>query len=248
MAKELLVFHWLPYLGSWDQNFPGIVYLHALSIVLFGDSTMGFHLFDLLVHRLMTWMLYRLMRRWLTPRMSFLGVMLYNFHYLSGASSTAGQRDSFAAFFLVAGTLLLYQTRKGASARSYVQSLAAFASGFCFAMMFILRGTYAPFLLIGLVFLSIARPRNMSNILAFSSGASIALFVVLLPYVFIKGGIEQVYLSIGLFNLEVYGRLRFPLAALLTELRNQKLFLLLSLAGISLISICFLDYPHGYTT
>ncbi len=243
MAKELLGFHWLPYLGSWDQNFPGIVYLHALSILLFGDSAMGFRLFDLLVHLLMSWMLYRLLRQWLTPRMCFLGVMLYNLHYLAGAFTTVGQRDSFAAFFLLGGTLLLYQKRNGANARTPFQSLSAFTSGFCFAMMFVLRGTYATFPLIALVFLSTARPRNVSKILAFSYGACILLLAVFLPYVFIRDGLKQVYLSIGRFNLEIYGQLRYSLAPLLTELRNQKLFLLLGLAGVSLISVRSLRLP-----
>src|SRR5580704_646395 len=40
----------LPYLGSWDNNFPGIVYFHALSILLFGKGYIGFRILDMLVH------------------------------------------------------------------------------------------------------------------------------------------------------------------------------------------------------
>src|SRR5688500_2502312 len=38
----------LPYLGSWDQNFPGVVFYHWISIKLFGASDIGFRVIDLL--------------------------------------------------------------------------------------------------------------------------------------------------------------------------------------------------------
>ncbi|HEY3874429.1 MAG TPA: hypothetical protein VGM92_03055, partial [Candidatus Kapabacteria bacterium] len=65
MASDLFRFHALPYLGSWDQNFPGIVYMHWVSIVLFGNSAFGFQCLDLLVHVAMSVLLYRILRRWL---------------------------------------------------------------------------------------------------------------------------------------------------------------------------------------
>src|ERR1019366_2530731 len=38
MALAFVRFGRLPYLGSWDENFPGIIPIHAVAIVLFGNS------------------------------------------------------------------------------------------------------------------------------------------------------------------------------------------------------------------
>ena len=48
MADLLLKGH-LPYLGSWDVNYPGIVFLHVPHVLLFGSSTLGFHAYDILL-------------------------------------------------------------------------------------------------------------------------------------------------------------------------------------------------------
>src|SRR3954470_12414615 len=39
-----------PYLGSWDQNFPGIFYLHSAVIALFGTSPFAFRAVDIVAH------------------------------------------------------------------------------------------------------------------------------------------------------------------------------------------------------
>src|SRR5687768_4732197 len=42
MAYDLLQFGRMPYLGSWDQNFPGIVAIHAVVLAIFGGSDLAF--------------------------------------------------------------------------------------------------------------------------------------------------------------------------------------------------------------
>src|SRR6185312_7701875 len=44
MAVALVKGKGLPYIGSWDVNFPGIVYIHALGIALFGNTDVGFRI------------------------------------------------------------------------------------------------------------------------------------------------------------------------------------------------------------
>src|SRR5580704_12325465 len=65
MGWALYAYHGLPYLGSWDHNFPGIVFVHWASIALFGASDFGFRLFDYLVHIAMAGFYYRVLRNWL---------------------------------------------------------------------------------------------------------------------------------------------------------------------------------------
>src|SRR5947209_6426419 len=50
MASELHRFHRLPFIGTWAHDLPGAVYMHWVSIIVFGDSTLGFRLFDFVLH------------------------------------------------------------------------------------------------------------------------------------------------------------------------------------------------------
>src|ERR1017187_1840168 len=70
MGWTLYAYHGLPYIASWDHNFPGIVFVHWTSIALFGASDFGFRLFDYLVHIAMAGFFYRVLRNWLAPKVS----------------------------------------------------------------------------------------------------------------------------------------------------------------------------------
>src|SRR5205085_9736805 len=49
MGIDLHDFGRIPYIGSWDQNFPGIFYIHYLIISAFGPSDLSVRWFDCLV-------------------------------------------------------------------------------------------------------------------------------------------------------------------------------------------------------
>ena len=56
-------YHLPPYLGVWDLSFPGIFLLHRLVLEIFGESILGFRLFDFLVQLSLVVMLYYLAGR-----------------------------------------------------------------------------------------------------------------------------------------------------------------------------------------
>src|SRR5437867_1551207 len=70
MAVELARYGGLPYLNSWDTNFPATVYIHVASIVAFGNNILGFRTMELLYEVLTLVSLYRVSRLWLSERTS----------------------------------------------------------------------------------------------------------------------------------------------------------------------------------
>ncbi len=236
MARELIRYHSLPYIGSWDQNFPGIVYLHWLSIIFFGNSAIGFRSFDVCFHLIMSWLFFRLLRRWLTPQLSLVAVLFYNFHYISGGLGIAGERDAFAAGFLIASTVFWYVILDKQSSSRRLKLTYAFAAGISIAIVIALRPTYGLFLFVGLAFLFRIHDRWLL-IVSFIAGCSLVFLAILIPYLLIPGGIEQLYFSTISYNFDIWAQLRLPLYWLFFRIRQQKLFFVLGLMGLAFTSI-----------
>jgi hypothetical protein len=229
MAMDLFRFGRLPYLGSWDQNFPGIVYIHWLSIVIFGKSVLGFRVFDLTLHLSMAWMLFSLLCRWIAPSTACLAVLLYILHYISEGDAMAGERDEFAVLFLLVGTVLLFAATGNVTRQWPVRYLAGFGAGIALTLIFTIRPTYGTFVLAGLAFVFLS-PENRTGLAAsFIAGVCCILSALLIPYVMRPGGIEQFYLSTVRYNIEIYGAIREPFA-----IQIRKLFLIPGLIGVLL--------------
>ena len=221
MAMDLVRFGRLPYLGSWAHDFPGTIYAHWLSITIFGNSELGFRLFDLSLHLAMAWMFYSLVCRWLAPRTALLAVMLYMLHYISDGFVLAGQRDEFALFFMLLGTVLILETT-GEQRWKY---LTGFGAGIALTMMFTFRATYGTFPLVGLAFLQFSIRNKAALSISFMMGSACVLLALFIPYFLQTGGMEQVYLATIRYNLDIYGGIRSPVSVLTHTLLAQKLFL-----------------------
>jgi hypothetical protein len=232
MACDLIRFHQLPYIGSWDHNFPGNVYLHWLAIVLFGNSAFGFRLFDLLVHTTMGAMYYLLLRRWLSPTSGFLSVVLYVGFYLGNIASIGGERETFAMAFLLTGTLLLLKVSSLATPNTYYRSVL-YIAGISFGLTVTLRPTNILFVLCALLY--IWTTRNNFYSIAFIVGVITPLIAMILPYLFIRGGIDQAFFSTVRYNLEVYGSRRKPWKVLIHQILALKFFFVPAIAGIGFI-------------
>jgi hypothetical protein len=207
MATDLLRFHRLPYLGSWDQNFPGIVFIHAASMLLFGNSAIGFRVFDLFVHLAMSWMLFQILLRWLTPRTAWIATVIYNIRYISSDYWFAGQRDCFAMFFVLLAVVTLFEIeRELPQQRRALQVFFAVVAGISMAMTSMIRPTYLPFILIGLWWLVLASTVfKKQNLFGYAAGAALLVALIFLPYVLHNSGLHEFYLATVRFNLEIYG-------------------------------------------
>ncbi len=206
MGWTLYAYHGLPYLASWDHNFPGIVFIHWASIALFGASDFGFRLFDYLVHIAMAGFFYRVLRNWLSPRASIIGVILFVLYYASGQWGLAGQRDTYAAFFLLGAVFMFLKVRGNARHTG----LYALVVGVLCGATFLMRPTYV-FFAIAFLILLLGLPDKLRTISLFLAGCVLPIVAFLLPYVFVPGGLLQVYDTIIRFNLDVYSEVSVPI-------------------------------------
>lgn len=234
MGWELVKHGGLPYLGSWDHNFPGVVYFHAIGILLFGSSDTGFRLLDILTHLGTIYLLFRIVATFFHPRAAISAAILYAVNYVSGTYWIAGQRDSFAALFLAWATWLLLSSTFRERSRSSLTSYF-FIAGLFFSFAGAIRPTYGLFgvLAVGYIILTYKLTRSLPHLAALIAGAVTTWILILLPYVFIQDGLNQFYQATIRFNIDVYGAARkvFSFRGAAKYLLFEPLFLL-GVAGL----------------
>jgi len=206
MGLALYRYHGLPYLGSWDHNFPGTVVIHALGIALFGNSMLGFRGIELIMQVAIVLSLYCLCRLWLNEGASLVACLLYALFYVHGPGQFMGQRDAFAILPLSWAFTAIVKAFRSKSSEKLLFSCA----GVSFAFATSIRPTFAilavlPFIILYDLRLAHSRVLLFYEFLGF--GTIVALWV--LPYALIHDGIRQVYLSTIRFNFEVYSHVPF---------------------------------------
>ena len=100
----------LPYVGTWDQNYPGVLIFHLLALIL-SPSALAFRFVDLIFELWMVWVLYDLGKRIHSQTAGMFASLLYSLYYvLNGIDDLAGQKDVFAAIALVTAVWLLVRS------------------------------------------------------------------------------------------------------------------------------------------
>ncbi len=202
MGWDLYSYGKLPYLGSWDVNFPGIVYLHALCIALMGISDLAFRIFDVVFETATCLLLYKLLARWFRPSFALIASIIYPLLYVSLAWRVAGQRDAFAVFFLFAGLVLLFHALEKSTART----AGLIAAGFLVASSAIIRPTYGLFAFSVILAYLLSERRFDRKIGSFIFGNGLAVIALFLPYLLSHNGLRDFYRFAFLFNIDVYSK------------------------------------------
>ncbi|MDP4201005.1 MAG: glycosyltransferase family 39 protein [Bacteroidota bacterium] len=203
MGLELYARHGLPYLASWDGNFPGIVLIHALAIALFGNSILGFRMLDLIIQIGIVISMYHVSRLWLAKESSLLGCLFYAIMYVNGPGQFVGQRDCLALLpivLFVGSCVLAYRSKSGRRWKILMT-----ASGVLIGLTTCIRPTFA--ILLPLPFLTLFTlrdARGRSALLNELFGFFVVVALCIAPYVFIHGGIREVYLATIRFNIDIY--------------------------------------------
>jgi len=117
MGAQLLHGHW-PYVGTWESDFPGLVFLQALEILAFGTSIVMFRLFDLLVQLLNAWLIYRIGSRVGSRAGGYVAAAVYVLIYQGYGPWNTAQREGFALPFVLAGFWLLLTAERRTPART----------------------------------------------------------------------------------------------------------------------------------
>jgi len=194
MADLALKGH-LPYIGSWDQNFPGIILIHAAQIIISGHSQLAFHIFDIVLQLLGSYLLILLGERLHSLRAGILAALLASLYYLQQGLWMSGERDTYVSIMLV-GAMLLALDRK-----------RPVAVGFLSALAFLFRPTYASYALVfGVLYLISdwrTKPRSLKPTIRFVAGCLFTLAVFVGVYLAI-GGFKDLWDAVILFNAKVY--------------------------------------------
>jgi hypothetical protein len=219
MGWDLYAYGKLPYLGSWDVNFPGIVYLHALSIALMGTSDLAFRIFDVIFETATCLLFYKLLIRWFRPCFALIASIVYPLLYVSLAWRVAGQRDAFALFFLFAGLVILFNALDKPTPRIAVWRLII--AGFLVASAAIIRPTYGLFSLSVMIAYFLCERRFDRKIGNFILGTMCAFAALLLPYLLSYHGLLDFYQFTILFNIDVYSKYVQPSSMFLFSLQES---------------------------
>jgi Dolichyl-phosphate-mannose-protein mannosyltransferase len=212
MALDLLRHGKIPYLGSWDQNFPGIILVHYMAIVLFGTHDISLRFLDLILQLGFAVLFYIFCRFWLQERAAAITVVLYIFYYVSGRGSIYGERDVYGVMAIIAGLYFIYRgTQIGKSLNSHWDGcLELIIAGFFVGYSIIIRPTFVLSYVLIAVFLFSIRKQTMGiwkqcqSVLLFCIAGMAPLLLLLLVYRAIPGGLHALYMATIRFNLDVY--------------------------------------------
>ncbi|HET6400014.1 MAG TPA: glycosyltransferase family 39 protein [Candidatus Kapabacteria bacterium] len=200
-------YHELPYIGHWDGIFPilpfGPVFIHAASILLFGNSEFSLRLMDVIFQIGSIIVLYRIGRFWLDRAPALLGSALYALFYVLGPGQYISQRDCFAVLPILVCIWLTVAAFRAETNRRRAMLLVG--AGIMGGLATWIRPTFG--LLLAAPFVSLFDLRRAASwrALAFESlGFALVIALGLLPYALTPGGLSTFYLVTIRFNLEVY--------------------------------------------
>jgi hypothetical protein len=102
MGDALLQGKW-PYIATWEADYPGLVFLQALEIFLFGKSIVMFRLFDLLFQLGNAYFIFRISDRLSGRVAGTVAAVLYCLIYQGYGPWNTAQREGFAMLFVLSG-------------------------------------------------------------------------------------------------------------------------------------------------
>jgi hypothetical protein len=233
MALELYRFGKIPYIGTWDQNFPGIIYIHYLIVLLFGPSDIGIRLFDVFVQLVFVAFLYRFWLRWLKPHTAALAAVLYIAYYVSGSFMLLSQRDVYGGMLTVLSLYLLIRARNSPRSRVLLTAASALIAGY----LIVLRPT--GLLPVSLLALSVAFNDSFQIVwrrvwiaVLYFLCALMPIAIVLGYYASIPHGLESMYLATIRWNLDLYGRIDNGFVLLLGQFARRAFLTPLAIYGL----------------
>jgi hypothetical protein len=102
MGNALLQGAW-PYVHTWESDFPGLVFLQAVEILLFGRSVAAFRGFDLLVQLLNAYLVFRIAEHVSGRVAGLVAAVLFCLVYQGYGPWNTAQREGFGLAFVLTG-------------------------------------------------------------------------------------------------------------------------------------------------
>ena len=208
MALDFVERSKVPYIGSWDNNFPGIMLLHVLGIMMFGPSGLAFRIFDALIQLAFVGFFYRFLSRWLSTRTAAIAAILYSFYYVAGNTYLFGQQDGYGIMFVLAGTAFVIYGED----RTEFSWISIIFGALVTGLSILMRPTFLLYPAIVSMYLlldvngKIQLRRFLRGALFFALSL-LPIGILLLCYGMIPNGLTDFYNSTIRFNLDVYTKL-----------------------------------------
>jgi hypothetical protein len=227
----------IPYVDSFDQNYPGMLLIHLVSILLFGQSMFGLRLFELFWHSITCLLLASFVIKVAGKFAAVISVITYLSLYLSLGYNGTGQRDGIVVLFFLLSVYFLERYIKYHLKRSLL------FTGFCCAFAFLTRPTYGLiFALLVIWFLSNKKilHKKTNNVLfdlSFIGMGFIFPIAGFLLYYLIIGKFGILWESIVSYNFSIY----YETASESLFLTIRKVYRSISLLAILTIFLYFLN-------
>lgn len=196
----------LPYLGLWDQNFPGIVQLHSLVISIFGVSPFGFRLVDFLAQFATCILMAVILHRRYGKFVALAAPSLFALDYMIGSYWLSGQRDGFGSLAVLAATAIYLSLRSSPlKERKILSYIGMFAAGTFMAIAFDLRPTQI-FLAIALAVAVIIYDKKYrwEWLLCYTLGGLTVIGSIVIQYAAQPGVLGEFWQDAIRFNTEVF--------------------------------------------
>jgi hypothetical protein len=187
---DLLLKGRLPYIGSWDQNFPAIVGVHAVQILIIGHSQLAFHIFDIVIQLIGSYFLFRIGSQLYDVRAGMLAAVLASLYYVQQGFWMAGERDTYVTVLLLASFYLALRKER------------AFLVGVLAGLTFLFRPTYGLYPLIFFLWHCFEGQRKTA-ILSNIAGSILPTVLLIIIYV-LAGGLREFWDATILFNFKIY--------------------------------------------
>lgn len=204
MAMDWVRLGRIPYIGSWDNNFPGVICVHAVSILLFGTADVAYRLLDLFLELAFGVFLYRFLLRWFKPHGAALAAVLYVAVYVSGAIDVYGKQDTYGMMAQLAGIALYLPNVKNGPIHWRSAALGGLVAGISLAM----RPTFLLFIGISALFILWSERKHILQAIGKSVLCCLCAMVVpaiiIAYYSTIPHGVEALYNSLIRFNTDLY--------------------------------------------
>ncbi|SRR5579883_24646 len=193
VAYQFQRFGKIPYIGTWEPNFPGVLPFHLLSVALFNRSEIGFRLIEVVFQLTTALFFYKLLLRWLSAPLSFFACLFYLLTYMHGNVTFYGQRDAFATGLFTIATYLYYSRPSS--------KWSTFFSGAIMGWAVLIRPLYI-ILPLTLILFSLNKHERKNAILLLS--ALTIPFLSSILFYLITGSIKDYYVTTILFLGKVY--------------------------------------------
>lgn len=194
MGSQLLEGRW-PYLSTWESDYPGLMFLQAIEILLFGKSIVMFRLFDCLFQLGSAYFIYRITYRVGTRRAgAVLAAVLFCLIYQGYGPWNTAQREGFALFFVLAGFWLFFTAERR---RAIITGLAI---GLGLGMALLIKPTVLALSLFYLPLVFELRNRDAWKSLLSVVAGGVAPVAAVLAFYWIQGGLRELYEACVLFQ------------------------------------------------